>query len=136
MIVRREGIGDAFAEGALSLARRFGKATEEYALQVKGLDAVLVGPHDLSCSLGIPEQYEHPRFIEAVDGIIEKAVKNGVGAGVHAFSASLSRQQLRWVRRGANLIVHSADMFAAWEKISEDIDRMRQELGDTITEEI
>src|SRR5688572_3276064 len=32
---------------------------------VPGLDAVLIGPHDLSCSLGIPEQYEHPRFNEA-----------------------------------------------------------------------
>src|SRR5262245_6295159 len=26
---------------------------------VPGLDAVLIGPHDLSCSLGIPEQYQH-----------------------------------------------------------------------------
>src|SRR5690606_14580338 len=26
-------------------------------LAVPGLDAVLIGPHDLSCSLGIPEQY-------------------------------------------------------------------------------
>src|ERR1700731_3503040 len=32
---------------------------------VPGLDAVLIGPHDLSCSLGIPEQYLHPRFDEA-----------------------------------------------------------------------
>lgn len=31
-------------------------------LTVPGLDAVQIGPHDLSCSLGIPEQYEHPRF--------------------------------------------------------------------------
>jgi 4-hydroxy-2-oxoheptanedioate aldolase len=33
---------------------------------VEGIDAVLIGPHDLSCSLGIPEQYDHPRFDEAV----------------------------------------------------------------------
>src|SRR5208282_2021481 len=32
---------------------------------VPGLDAVLIGPHDLSCSLGVPEQYQHPRFDEA-----------------------------------------------------------------------
>jgi hypothetical protein len=29
---------------------------------VPGLDAVLIGPHDLSCNLGIPEQYDHPRI--------------------------------------------------------------------------
>jgi aldehyde:ferredoxin oxidoreductase len=47
MIVRREGIGDAFAEGTLSLARRFGKATEEYALQVKGLDVICGDPRGI-----------------------------------------------------------------------------------------
>jgi 4-hydroxy-2-oxoheptanedioate aldolase len=42
---------------------------------VPGLDAVLIGRHDLSCSLGIPEQYDHPRFDEAVRTVfrIEKA---------------------------------------------------------------
>jgi aldehyde:ferredoxin oxidoreductase len=47
MIVRREGIGDAFAEGTLSLARRFGKGTEEYALQVKGLDIICGDPRGI-----------------------------------------------------------------------------------------
>ena len=47
MIVRREGIGDAFAEGTLSLARRFGKNTEEYALQVKGLDIICGDPRGI-----------------------------------------------------------------------------------------
>ena len=47
MIVHREGIGDAFAEGTLSLARRFGKNTEEYALQVKGLDIICGDPRGI-----------------------------------------------------------------------------------------
>jgi aldehyde:ferredoxin oxidoreductase len=47
MIVYRQGIGDAFAEGTLSLARRFGKATEEYALQVKGLDIICGDPRGI-----------------------------------------------------------------------------------------
>jgi aldehyde:ferredoxin oxidoreductase len=47
MIIRREGIGDAFAEGTLSLARRYGKGTEEYALQVKGLDVICGDPRGI-----------------------------------------------------------------------------------------
>ena len=35
-------------------------------LEVPGIDAVLVGPHDLSCSLGVPEQYTHPLFLEKI----------------------------------------------------------------------
>ena len=43
-MVYREGLGDAFAEGTRSLARRFGRGTEVYALQVKGLDMICGGP--------------------------------------------------------------------------------------------
>ncbi len=53
-------------------------------LAVPGLDAVLVGPHDLTTSLGIPEDYRHPQFVEAVDMIITKARGHNIGAGIHA----------------------------------------------------
>lgn len=47
MIVRREGIGDAFAEGTRSLSRKFGRGTEEYAFQVKGLDMICGDPRGI-----------------------------------------------------------------------------------------
>ena len=47
MIVTREGIGDAFAEGTRSLAKRFGKGTEEYAFHVKGLDMICGDPRGI-----------------------------------------------------------------------------------------
>ena len=47
MIVFRQGIGDAFAEGTRSLAARFGRGTEEYALHVKGLDMICGDPRGL-----------------------------------------------------------------------------------------
>jgi len=47
MIVHREGIGDAFAEGTSSLAKRFGKGTDEYAFHVKGLDMICGDPRGM-----------------------------------------------------------------------------------------
>ena len=47
MIVHREGIGDAFAEGTFSLARRFGKGTEKYAFHIKGLDMICGDPRGI-----------------------------------------------------------------------------------------
>ena len=79
-------------------------------LAVEGLDAVLVGPHDLSCSLGVPEAYDHPSFLEAVDDIIDRARRRGIGVGVHAFDPAMAELELGWIRRGANLIVHSTDL--------------------------
>ncbi len=47
MIVRREGIGDAFAEGTRSLAARYGKGSDEYAFHVKGLDMICGDPRGI-----------------------------------------------------------------------------------------
>lgn len=47
MIVMRQGIGDAFAEGTRQLVRRFGKGTEEYAFHVKGLDMICGDPRGI-----------------------------------------------------------------------------------------
>ena len=47
MIVTREGIGDAFAEGTRHLARRFGKGTGTYAFHVKGLEMICGDPRGI-----------------------------------------------------------------------------------------
>jgi aldehyde:ferredoxin oxidoreductase len=47
MIARREGIGDAFAEGTRSLAGRFGRGMEKWALHVKGLDVICGDPRGI-----------------------------------------------------------------------------------------
>ena len=47
MIVRREGIGDLFAEGTRRLAAHFGRGTEAYAFQVKGLDLICGDPRGI-----------------------------------------------------------------------------------------
>lgn len=95
-------------------------------LAVPGLDAVLIGPHDLSCSLGIPEQYSHPRFDEAVRCIFRKAREYGVGAGIH-FWESLERE-IEWARAGGNLIMHSSDVAIFGQNLRREIETLRTAL--------
>lgn len=98
-------------------------------LAVPDLDAVLIGPHDLSCSLGIPEQYYHPRFDQAVRTIIRKTRALSVGAGMH-FWAGLN-QQITWAREeNLNLIIHRADILAFAEYMSREISCIKEALGD------
>jgi 2-keto-3-deoxy-L-rhamnonate aldolase RhmA len=77
-------------------------------LQVPTLDGVLIGPHDLSCSLGVPEQYDHPTFLDACETIFRKARTANVGAGIH-FWGDVD-QQTRFLKLGANMLIHSADI--------------------------
>jgi len=98
-------------------------------LGVPGLDAVLIGPHDLSLSMGIPERYRDPVFDEAVVSIIQNARARNIGVGLH-YSFGIE-EHIEWARKGANLIVHSSDLVLARNALAADMDRFRKDLGDT-----
>jgi 4-hydroxy-2-oxoheptanedioate aldolase len=100
-------------------------------LDVPGVDALQVGPHDLSCNLGVPEQYAHPRFEDAIQTIIAKARARQVGVGVHYWWGI--EDELRWVKAGANLIVHSGDIALFADALRADLKRFRDECGDEKT---
>ena len=97
-------------------------------LAIPDVDALLVGPHDLSLNLGIPEQYDHPRFNKAVSTIIQKARAKNVGIGIH-YSFGIEKE-IAWGAEGANLILHSSDYVLVKEAIETDLKRFRQALGD------
>lgn len=98
-------------------------------LSINGLDAVFIGPHDLSINMGIPEQYDHPDFVATVRTIIQKARKYGLGVGIH-FSLEPQRQ-VDWVKEGANIVVHSSDMALFSQKLRADIQQIKAAAGDS-----
>jgi 4-hydroxy-2-oxoheptanedioate aldolase len=100
-------------------------------LDVPGLDAVIIGPHDLSINMGLPEQYEHPEYEKVVKEIIHKAKSKGVAAGIH-FPAGPERQ-IKWMKEGANIVMHSSDMFLFSQKLNEDISKIKDAAGDSMT---
>ena len=106
------------------------EALEEIC-SVEGLDAILIGPHDLSCSMGIPEEYENPVFVDMVTRIIETARSVGVGAGIHyTFTKNGTAQEIEWIRRGANLIIHGADVISFVDHMGAELAELRKAFGD------
>ncbi len=81
-------------------------------LAVDGVDGVLVGPADLSQSMGIPGRFDDPGFSRVVHGIISRTVKAGKLAGIFCFDAAQAKY---WRNQGARLLLIGADtiMFAA-----------------------
>ena len=97
-----------------------------------GLDGVLIGPHDLSSSLGVPERYDHPRFLAACDTIITRARARSLGAGIHLiYQANRLADEERWARLGANFILHAADIILFAEGIRRELGELKARLGDT-----
>ena len=98
-------------------------------LAVPGLDGVLIGPHDLTCSLGIPEQWNHPTFIASVVHIITSTRAAGLGVGIHVIFDNSLEQEARWMRMGANLVVHHADILSFRFAMKRDLAALRTAVG-------
>ena len=97
-------------------------------LAVEDLDAVLIGPHDLSSSLGQPERYDTPEFEAALRTIAHKARARGVGVAIHSWMGVAYEAAL--ARVGFNIFIHSADIIAMKEKLSAEIRELRAALGE------
>jgi 4-hydroxy-2-oxoheptanedioate aldolase len=97
-------------------------------LAVEGLDAIFIGPHDLSVSFECPEDYDNPIFIQAAKKIIQKTIKKGIPVGIH-FSLEPERQ-IQWIKEGANIILHSFDIALFTQKLIADLQIIRDGIGD------
>ncbi|MFH1740098.1 MAG: aldolase/citrate lyase family protein [bacterium] len=98
-------------------------------LAVPDLDGILVGPHDLSCSLGIPEQYEHPRFIEALRTIVHKTRECGLIAGIHFMNCGSVSLAAQWIEMGINLHIQHADIVYVTRGLSQELQAIRSAVG-------
>lgn len=99
---------------------------------VEGLDCFLIGPHDLSVSLGVPEDYDNPIFEEAVIKICKTARSHGLGVGAH-YSEGTDKM-ISWARKsGMNMMLYSSDTGLFVSKLKESIDEMKSALSDTDT---
>jgi 2-keto-3-deoxy-L-rhamnonate aldolase RhmA len=103
-------------------------------LSMDGLDAVFIGPHDLSINMGIPEQYDHPEFIDTVRTIIKKARKYTLGVGIH-FSVSPQRQ-IDWIKEGVNIVIHSSDMALFSQRLHDDFTLLKEITGTKVSDDL
>lgn len=55
----------------------------ESILEVQSIDGVFIGPYDLSGSMGIPGQLNHPRVVEGRKKVLQAALKNKIVPGLH-----------------------------------------------------
>lgn len=77
-------------------------------LSVEGLDAIYIGPSDLSLSLGCAPALDDldPKVAQAVDHILARAKAHGVVAGIHNASPQAA---LRRIAKGFQFVTVSSD---------------------------
>lgn len=78
--------------------------------RVEGVDACFVGPSDFTLDMGIHRQYTHPRFIEALDRIVEAGEDYGVAPGMHCQTTPGPRNINEAIDRGFKFCAISSDV--------------------------
>ncbi len=96
-------------------------------LDVPEIDAVQIGPHDLTTNLGIPEQYDHPLYLKTIEEIFKKARAKGIGAGIHAWGDI--DYQVRLLNMGANMLIHKGDIMLVQQGLTSELGQIRSKLN-------
>jgi 2-dehydro-3-deoxyglucarate aldolase/4-hydroxy-2-oxoheptanedioate aldolase len=91
-------------------------------LSIKGLDVVMIGPADLSISLGIPGQFDNPLLIRTVDKVIERCNAYGVVPGIQTRGIAMAKM---WAERGMRFVGVAAEHVFLLEKCKEAIAILR-----------
>jgi len=68
----------------------------------------LIGPYDLSASLGVPGQFDHPKVVEAIETIWEAAIRHDKAPGIHIVEPDPHALQRR-VGEGYRFIAYGVD---------------------------
>ena len=80
----------------------------EAILAVEGLDAILIGPYDLSASMGLTAQFDEPKFVAAMDRIRTACKNAAVPCGVHVVMPDADLLKRR-IQEGYRFIAFSID---------------------------
>jgi 2-keto-3-deoxy-L-rhamnonate aldolase RhmA len=73
-----------------------------------GLDAIFIGPYDLSTSLGVSGQLDHPLVVDGIEKVISKAKEHQIILGSYVNDFESGKQ---WLEAGVQLIACGNDAF-------------------------
>jgi len=76
--------------------------------KVDGLDAIFIGPYDLSASIGMIGQFDSNEFIEIINQIKKIANNNNIPFGIHVVTPSINELKNK-LKEGYRFIAYSID---------------------------
>lgn len=76
---------------------------------VEGIDGFIIGPYDLSGSLGVPGQFDHPDVIDALSHVKKIASMYNVCPGIHVIPSD-SEEVKKKISEGYKFIAYSLDI--------------------------
>jgi 2-keto-3-deoxy-L-rhamnonate aldolase RhmA len=120
-----EGMRIANEEGLLIAQIETAKGVADVGkiAAVEGIDVLWIGHFDLTNSLGIPGQFTHPKFVEAVEKVRETCREHGKAAGFMASGVEEARARLR---EGFRILAYGRDVYLYQQALREGLEALRK----------
>jgi len=106
----------------IQIETRAGAENAEAIAALPEVDCLWIGHMDLSCSLGIPGQFDHPDFIASVDQVKAAAHRHGKALGRLAASTAEAKSL---AAQGYNALGLCSDIVALQSRIAEGVTALR-----------
>ena len=91
-------------------------------MAVDGIDIGWLGHFDLTASMGIPGQFEHPDFLRAIEALVAACARNRKPAGFLAGSVEMARA---WREKGFRAIAYNTDIGLLQDSLRGALERLR-----------
>jgi 4-hydroxy-2-oxoheptanedioate aldolase len=98
-------------------------AEVERIAAVPGVDALFVGPLDLSYALGVPRDFKNPKFLVAIQKVLDAATAQNKVAGILASDATIARF---YMEMGFKFIAIGSDSTLMAKAITDALDEIRK----------
>lgn len=92
-------------------------------LSVEGIDVGLIGPNDLSISLGIPDQMNSEILIKSIDKVVETAKKKKKATGIHIGNIEAIK---KWRSKGMTVLAFSTDISFQYNASKSSLEELRR----------
>lgn len=102
---------------------RAGLENVEQIAAVDGIDVLWIGQFDLSCSLGIPAQFDHPDFQSAIDRVLAACAAHNKFPGFMALSIDEGKSL---IQRGFRAIAYGGDLWLYQQTLREGLQSIRE----------
>lgn len=92
-------------------------------LSVEGVDVGLIGPNDLSISLGVPDQLNSETMNRAIEKVVDTAKERKKASGIHGGNIDLIN---KWRSRGMTVLAYSTDIGFMYHASKSSLEELKQ----------
>ncbi len=97
----------------------------EEIITTDGIDAVIIGPYDLSGSMGYPGKYDREDVKKGIKKVLDACSKNNIPSGFHVIESDPSKLNER-IEQGCTFLAYSLDFFFLGDSAREGMKKVKR----------